>query len=583
MRHLYRSAREEILRAAAEAAAAGLFSFPDAFTAKVTAEPPREASHGDISTNIAMLLAKENACAPRALAEKFLPALSENPLFATAEIAGPGFINLRFADNALYDAFAALLALKEEYAPRDCVSGRVNVEYVSANPTGPMHIGHARGAVFGDALSALLERAGAEVTREYYINDAGAQIDTVARSVEHRYRELLGEETGPVPEGCYPGAYVIDIARTLREAEGDNLMSLPEEERLALLKRFAVDTVMEMIRGDLAELGIKHDVFTSEKALADSGAVAKTTALLQEKGLLYEGVLEAPKGKTPEDWEPRPQTLFKSTEFGDDQDRALVKSDGTHTYFAGDAAYHADKIARGFNALHIVLGADHGGYVKRLSAVTSALSGGTVPITAHIAQIVRFFVGGEPLKMSKRAGVFVTVHDVVKELGGDAVRFIMLTRKNDAPLDFDIDLAREQSKDNPVFYVQYAYARACSVMRQAAESAPEALQASNTAAAAEGYAFSPSEKQLQKTLLEWPRALEQAATAAEPHRIADYARKCAQLFHSLWAEGSANAELRFIIQEKPKDTAARLALLNAFLYTMASALGVLGVNAPEEM
>jgi arginyl-tRNA synthetase len=550
----------------------------------VTAEPPRDPSHGDVSTNAAMVIAKKAGKSPKELAELILPELKKFPEVESAEIAGAGFINMRLKSDIWYDVLLEILKSGLSYGNSDMGKGeRVNVEYVSANPTGPMHIGHARGAVYGDALALLLLKAGYNVTKEYYINDAGAQIDVLAKSSYLRYREALGE-TIEIPAGLYPGEYLKTVGESLAQKYGRDLLDKSEKEWLPLVRQFAVDSMLIMIKKDLADLGIVHDVFTSEKAIQDSGKIEQALETLDKKGLLYQGVLEPPKGKKPDDWEERKQTLFRSTDFGDDIDRALKKSDGSYTYFSSDIAYHLDKIQRGFNRMVLVLGADHGGYIKRMKSAVSALSDKQAELDIKISQLVNFMEDGVPMKMSKRAGTFTTVRDVLEEVGKDVIRFIMLTRKNDAVLDFDLKLVKEQSKDNPVFYVQYANARARSVLRNAAAEAPEAVALSKNIRK-EHLKLLDSEAELTmiKFMASWPRIVEAAAAANEPHRIAFYLQELAAEFHSLWNKGKDDAILRFIIKENKELTAARLAMLEAMIAVIASGLFIFNIEPVREM
>jgi arginyl-tRNA synthetase len=538
-------------------------------------EPPRDPTHGDLSTNAAMVLGKPARMAPKALADKLKPALEALPGVTGVEIAGPGFINLRLTDAFWQTRLADILKAGAAYGDSAIGGGEaVNVEYVSANPTGPMHVGHCRGAVFGDALSGLLEKAGFAVTREYYINDAGSQVDVLARSAHLRYREALGE-TVTIPEGLYPGDYLKPVGAAIARAEGERWRSAPEGEWLPQFRRLAIDAMMGLIREDLAALGIRHKVFASEKALHEGGAVKAAVDDLANRGLVYTGVLEPPKGKLPDDWEPRPQLLFRASQFGDDIDRPLQKSDGAWTYFAADIAYHWDKYRRGFRHLINVLGADHGGYVKRLQAAVKAVSNGEASLDVKIIQLVNLMDGGEPVKMSKRSGTFVTLRDVVDEVGKDVVRFIMLTRKNDAALDFDYQKVREQSKDNPVFYVQYAHARVHSVLRRAGMAAGD-----NPPVAMLSH---PAEIALVRTLANWPRIVEQAALAHEPHRIAFYLYDLAAEFHALWNRGNDEPGLRFVQDGQPDLTRARLAMITGVAAVIASGLKVLGVTPVEEM
>jgi arginyl-tRNA synthetase len=545
----------------------------------VAVEPPRDPSHGDMATNAAMALAKAAKMNPRALAEALAPKLAADPRVASVEVAGPGFINLRLADAVWRDVLRAALAAGADFGRSTLGAGkRVNVEFVSANPTGPMHVGHARGAVFGDALAALMAFAGWNVTREYYINDAGAQVDVLARSAHLRYREALGE-TVEIPAGLYPGDYLVPVGQALARDHGRTLMEMPEAEWLPIVRAFAIDAMMGMIREDLAALGVRMDHFQSEAAIARSGAVEKAVATLEAEGLIYVGTLEPPKGKAPEDWEPRPQTLFRSTAYGDDADRPLKKSDGTWTYFAPDIAYHFDKITRGYDLLIDVLGADHAGYVKRMQAVVQALSKGRVPLDVKLCQLVKLYKNGEPFKMSKRAGSFVTLRDVVDEVGAGVARFTMLTRRNDAALDFDFAKAVEQSKDNPVFYVQYAHARVASMRRM---GAGQGVDAAAVAAADLSVLTHPAQIALMKKIAEWPRQVEQAADAHEPHRIAFFLYDLASAFHSLYNLGRDEPALR-VIQGEPAGDAARLALADAVAVVISAGLGMLGVTPLDEM
>ncbi|MDE2385069.1 MAG: arginine--tRNA ligase [Alphaproteobacteria bacterium] len=541
---------------------------------KVTAEPPRDATHGDISTNVAMVLAKPAGTNPRALAALLEPVLAAHADVGKVSVAGPGFINLTLKPAIWPRALAAVLGQKDAYGSSKLGQGeKVNVEYVSANPTGPLHVGHCRGAVFGDALASLLAFSGYEVTKEYYINDAGAQVDVLAQSAFLRYREALGEQVGEIPSGLYPGDYLKPVGAALAKEHGNSLLS--RNDWLPLVRDKAISMMMDMIRDDLAALAIKQEVFFSEKSLQTSGAVAGALAALEKAGHIYVGKLPPPKGETPPDWEDREQTLFRASAFGDDTDRALKKSDGSFTYFASDVAYAENKIARGFGQLIYVLGADHGGYVKRLQAVASAFSGGKVQVDVKLCQLVKLFRNGEPVKMSKRAGEFVTLRDVVDEVGADVVRFMMLYRKNEAPLDFDFAKVTEQSKDNPVFYVQYAHARICSVLR----NAPANLSGTPDFA----LLTDEAEVALIRKIVEFPRAIEAAALAHEPHRIAFYLYELASEFHSLWNRGKELPQLRFILEGQDNVTLTRLAFLTAIRYCLANGLRVLGVTPVEEM
>ncbi|MBZ6074778.1 arginine--tRNA ligase [Microvirga puerhi] len=554
---------------------------------RVVVEPPRDPSHGDLATNAAMVLAKEARMNPRALADLIVAELREDPQVAKGEVAGPGFINLKLVPEALYDVLRAAITEGEAFGRSGRGAGiAVNVEYVSANPTGPMHVGHGRGAVFGDALAALLGFAGHAVAREYYINDAGAQVDVLARSAYLRYREALGADIGTIPEGLYPGDYLKPVGEALARTHGKSLLDKSEAEWLPLVREVSINTMMDMIREDLAALNIHHDVFFSERSLQqdNGGEVAKTIAELQERGLVYMGRLPPPKGQKDEDWEDREQLLFRATEFGDEVDRPLLKSDGSFTYFASDIAYHRSKFERGFASMIDVWGADHGGYVKRMQAAVKAVTGGKGDLDVKLCQLVRLLRGGEPVKMSKRAGDFVTLRDVVDEVGRDAVRFMMLFRKNDATLDFDLAKVVEQSKDNPVFYVQYAHARCASVFRQAREAFPS--QDFSTQALAEAdlsLLQDEAEMDLIHRIAQFPRMVEAAAEAHEPHRVAFYLYDVASAFHSLWNKGKDLPQLRFVNQTDKDSTQARLALVHALKGVLAAGLAILGVTAPDEM
>jgi arginyl-tRNA synthetase len=547
----------------------------------VSVEPPRDPAHGDMATNAAMVLAKPSGSEPRAIAEALAERLRADPRIASAEVAGPGFLNLRLAPDLWRSVVKAALEEGAGYGRSAMGAGRkVNVEFVSANPTGPMHVGHARGAVFGDALAALLSYAGHAVTREYYINDAGAQVDVLARSAYERYREAHGLSP-EIAEGLYPGDYLIPVGLALKEKYGAALLDQAEAEWLTPVREFATERMMAMIREDLAALGVRMDVYSSEKAIHVSGRIEAAIDTLRGMGLIYEGVLDPPKGKAPEDWEPREQTLFRSTAHGDDVDRPIKKSDGSWTYFAPDIAYHYDKVQRGFDLLIDVLGADHGGYVKRLKAVVGALSGGKVVLDVKLIQLVKLFKNGAPFKMSKRAGTFVTLRDVVDEVGADVTRFVMLTRKNDAALDFDFAKVLEQSKDNPVFYVQYAHARVCSVLRKAAEAGIDVSDA--VLAGADLSALShEAETQLMKKLAEWPRLVEIAAKGFEPHRVAFYLYELASEFHALWHRGNETESLRFL-QGDAAFSQAKIALARATAVVISAGLAILGVTPLEEM
>ena len=552
---------------------------------KVEATPTRDVTHGDVATNVAMVLGAQIGKNPKEIAALFVDKLQAMEWIDKVEIAGAGFINMTLAPSVWQSAVLDIIVEGRGYGNSNIGKGkRVNVEFVSANPTGPMHVGHGRGAVFGDALATLLIKAGYDVTREYYINDAGAQVDKLAESVFLRYRESCGEKIDGIPEGLYPGEYLIPISEALQRIHGAALLERNREEWLPIIRDYTIEAVMEMVKDDLSIIGISHDVFTSERAITEAGEVEDAMHILSKKGLLYEGVLEAPKGKIPDDWEARPQTLFKSTQFGDDCDRPVKKSDGSWTYFAPDIAYHYDKCKRRFDWLINVFGADHGGYVKRLKAAVSALSDNKVIIDIKLCQLVKFLRNGEPAKMSKRAGTFVTVREVVEEVGRDVFRFIMLTRKNDAPLDFDFAKVTEQSKDNPVFYVQYAHARARSIRRNVAAEMPQAMQLAQTPSYELLSLLShPQELALIRLMCSWPRMVESAAISLEPHRIAFYLQDLAATFHGLWNQGNGDAGLRFIIKDDIKLTAARVALAHALSFVLASGLMVLGVEPVEEM
>lgn len=546
----------------------------------VTAEAPRDASHGDIATNAAMVLVKQARMKPRDIAEMIAEKLKAIESVEEVEIAGPGFINIRLSAVFIQNQVGEILEHGIDYGRSDYGGNeKVNVEYVSVNPTGPLHVGHCRGAVFGDALATLLDHVGFDVTREYYINDAGGQIDVLARSTYIRYLEALGETIDEIPEGLYPGEYLIPVGVALADKFGDQWKGKPESEWLYPVRSFATDAMMDLIREDLNTLGIQHDVFFSELTLHENGGIQKGLEQLEEKGLIYTGVLEPPKGKLPDDWEERPQTLFKSTEFGDDVDRALKKSDGAWTYFAADVAYHSDKVDRGFNTLIDVWGADHGGYVKRVQSVVKALSDDRAALDVRLCQMVKLLRDGEPIKMSKRSGNFITLRDVVEEVGKDVVRFIMLTRKNDASLDFDFARVTEQSKDNPVFYVQYGNARVCSVLRKANEAFPDI----DISKADLSLLKDESELQLIKAMTNWPRIVESAALAREPHRISYYLYDLASEFHALWNKGNDRVDLRFIIDDNKEITLSRLAMITAFSKIIAAGLNILGVEPLNEM
>jgi arginyl-tRNA synthetase len=558
---------------------------PEDLLTRLVVEPPRDPAHGDLSTNAAMLVAKPLGKKPREIATALVAQLGNDPDVTSVEIAGPGFINFRLTNAIWHDVLRAVAKDGADFGRSNIGKGeKVNVEFVSANPTGPMHVGHTRGAIFGDALSSLMQFVGYDVTREYYINDAGSQIDTLAKSALLRYREALGE-TIEIPKGLYPGDYLIPVGEALKAEFGDRLTHDPDDVVLPIVKERVIAAMLDLIRADLAQLNIHHDVFFSERTLhGQGGDIDLTLQWLREKGMVYEGRLEAPKGKTPDDWEDREQTLFRATDYGDDVDRALVKSDGSYTYFAADIAYHRNKYLRGFNHMVNVLGADHSGYIKRLQAAVTAVSEGHAEIDVRICQLVRLLKNGEPFKMSKRSGDLVTLADVVEEVGPDATRFMLLFRRNDASMDFDFAVVKEQTRDNPVFYVQYAYARACSVFRAAARDLP-ALDLSDEAihAAEIERIVTPEEMDLVRVVAQWPRTVAQAAIAHEPHRVAFYLHDLAAAFHGFWAKGNQDVQLRFVNAEEPKVTLARLALVDAVRQVLSNGLTLLGVTAPEEL
>jgi arginyl-tRNA synthetase len=558
---------------------------------RVVVEPPRDASHGDMATNAAMVLAKDAKAKPRDLADKIAEKLRADDLVASVKVAGPGFINLTLKPQVWTAELLTMLREGSSYGKSAIGRGaKVNVEYVSANPTGPMHVGHCRGAVFGDALCGLLDFGGYDVTREYYINDAGAQVDVLARSAYLRYLEALGENIGEIPEGLYPGDYLVPVGQALAAEHGDKLKAMPENAWLPIVRAKSIAMMMDMIKGDLAALNIKHDVFFSERSLIETGnnKVAETIDFLRAKGDIYEGRLPPPKGKPVEDYEDRIQTLFRATAYGDDVDRPLIKSDGSYTYFASDIAYHKNKVDRGFLDMINVFGADHGGYIKRMQAAVKAISAGKAALDIKVVQLVRLLRAGEQVRMSKRSGDFVTLREVVDEVGSDAVRFMMLFRKNDAVLDFDLAKVLEQSKDNPVFYVQYGHARGHSIFKNAREVVPDlpeddAARLAYLGDAPVGLLTDPAELDLLKRLTLYPRMVEAAAVAHEPHRIAFYLYDLASEFHALWTKGRDLPYLRFIITNDAEITRARLAMVQGVVSVLASGLAVLGVHAPTEM
>ncbi len=568
------------------AALAALYpELTEAALSRLVVEPPRDPGHGDLSSNAAMVVSKPLGRSPRDIAAALAEHFAADPDVASVDVAGPGFLNFRIADRLWLDVLRAVGREGAAFGRSDVGKGeRVNVEYVSANPTGPMHVGHTRGAVFGDTLASLMAYSGYEVTREYYINDAGSQVDTLARSTLLRYREALGE-TIEIPPGLYPGEYLVPVGQALAREYGASLAGKPEDEALPLVRERVLAAMMELIKSDLAKLNIHHDVFFSERQLhGQGGDIDLTLKWLRDKGMIYQGRLEPPKGKTPEDWEDREQTLFRATDWGDDVDRPLAKSDGSYTYFAADIAYHRNKYLRGFKHMINVLGADHSGYVKRLQAAVKAISEGEAEVDVRICQLVRLMKGGEPFKMSKRSGDLVTVADVVEEVGADATRFMLLFRRNDAAMDFDFALVKEQTRDNPVFYVQYAHARTCSVFRVAERDlpgldiSPAALQGAEL-----GRLSTPAEFELVRAVAQWPRTVAAAAIAHEPHRIAFYLYELAAAFHGFWAKGKEDVSLRFVNADDPTLTLARLALVDAVRQVIVNGLSILGVSAPDEL
>jgi arginyl-tRNA synthetase len=552
---------------------------------RINLEPPRDPSHGDMTTNAAMVLSKPAGMNPREVAAKIADKMKSLDSVESVDIAGPGFINFNLSNFFWHAQMIDILDQGVHYGDSKLGQDtKINVEFVSANPTGPLHVAHARGAVTGDALSLLLRKVGYNVTTEYYINDAGSQVDTLARSTHLRYLEALGEDIGTIPDGLYPGDYLISVGKALADRDGGKWKFVDEAEWLAEFRKFAVAQMMDLVRDDLKSLGIKQNVFTSENALVEAGAVDDVYKTLNEKGLVYIGELEAPKGQAQDDWEPRQQTLFKATEFGDDTDRPLKKSDGSWTYFTNDIANHLDKYRRGFSQMIDIFGADHGGYVKRMKAATTAVTGGEGSLEIKLCQMVHLMKGGEPIRMSKRSGNFVTLRDLIDEVGRDVVRFIMLTRKSDTQMEFDLQKVLEQSRDNPVFYVQYAHARCHSVLRNALE----ALSVTDIAALdLKDVTFArlddPAELEIIRTMVNWPRVVEGAAHAREPHRIAYYLNELATQFHGLWNKGKDDASLRFILANDKELTRARLALIQSVAFVIASGLDVFGVDPVEEL
>jgi arginyl-tRNA synthetase len=557
----------------------------DELVARAVVEPPRDAGHGDLSSNAAMVVAKPLGKNPREIATALAEHFKSDPDVASVEVAGPGFLNFRLNEPVWHRVLKAIDVQGEAFGKADLGHGqKVNVEYVSANPTGPMHVGHTRGAVFGDALASLLAYVGYDVTREYYINDAGGQIEVLAQSAFLRYREALGEVI-EIPRGLYPGDYLKPVGEELASQFAGQLRYVPETEWMPTVKAHVLRAMLELIKTDLANLGVKHDVFFSEQTLhGQGGDIDLTLDWLREQGLVYQGTLEPPKGQVDEDWEAREQTLFRAKDFGDDTDRALVKSDGSYTYFAADIAYHRNKYLRGFNDMINVLGADHSGYVKRLQAAVKAVSGGEAAIDVKIMQLVRLMRNGEPVTMSKRSGDFIRLSDLVEEVGADAVRFMLLFRRNEQAMDFDFALVKEQSRDNPVFYVQYAHARTCSVFRTAESELPALeLSGEELSKAPLERLVSPADIELIKVLAQWPRTVSAAALAHEPHRIAFYLYELAAAFHGFWAKGKDDRTLRFVNPEDLKLTLARLALVDAVRQVLVNGLTVLGVSAPDEL
>lgn len=579
--NLFTHVREILIEVLKELSAQSVLPIDTDFS-NITVEPPKDSRHGDMSTNAAMVLSKSVEVKPRELAQIISEALSPKEIIASVDIAGPGFINITLSNFSWHGLLSAVLMSGVNFGKSGMGSSqKVNVEFVSANPTGPLHVGHTRGAVFGDALANLLAYSGYDVTREYYINDGGSQVDVLARSIFLRYQEAFGKEV-VFQEGTYPGDYLIPIAKALKEKVGDLYLNKPEDNWLPELRNFAVEAMMNLIRSDLDLLGIEMDTFFSEKSLYGSGKIEAALGRLRDNGLIYKGVLEPPKGKKTDDWEPREQTLFKSTEHGDDVDRPVLKSDGSWTYFAPDIAYHFDKISRGFDILIDVFGADHGGYVKRMKAAVSALSSGEVPLDIKLCQLVKLYQNGEPFKMSKRAGNFVMLRDLVEQVGPDVTRFVMLTRKNDAALDFDFQKVLEQSRENPVFYVQYAHARIKSVIRKAealnVDTSDYALSEANLSSLTHA-----SELSLIKKLAEWPRIVELSARLYEPHRLAFYLFDLSSELHSHWGKGGENPHLRFLQSDDMTITKSKIALARAVSIVISSGLAILGVQPAEKM
>lgn len=577
--NFFHSFREEILQATQTLMQKGFL--PEGLeTDKITTEPPRDPSHGDLATNAAMILAKPAKKNPQEIGEALAQELKRVPFVEEVSVAGPGFINLRLSPEFWYKQLSIILEQKEEYGSSNLGLGeKINLEYVSANPTGPIHAGHGRVSVVADVLANLLEKVGYRVLREYYVNDAGAQAEKLAKSTYLRYREALGEKIDEIPEGYYPGDYLKEVGQALAERDGSKWLEAEEKDWLEPFREFAINAMMTQIRKDLALMGIYHEVFTSETELHKVGAINSAINTLQKRGLVYEGILEPPKGKVIEDWEPRVQLLFRSSQFGDDTDRALQKSNGSWTYFAGDIAYHYDKFCRGYTHMINVWGADHVGTVKRVKSAVTAITEGKGDLDIILCQIVNFMEGGQPVKMSKRAGSFIEVSEVIEKVGKDAFRFMMISRKSDAHLDFDFKKVLEQTKDNPVFYIQYAHARCYSVMRMVQEVLPgwEKRESSFNLLRDE------DELQLLKLLAGWPRQVEIAALSREPHRLCYYLYEVAQQFHMLWNKGKDNTLLRFIIPQNPETTRARLGMIQGVAHVIASGLYIFGVTPVQEM
>lgn len=578
--NFFNSFREEILKVLEGLVQKGLLN-PGLDYEKITTEPPRDSSHGDLATNAALVLAKPAQKNPREIALLIADELKSLPFVEDVSVAGPGFINLKLSSEFWYQELRTILEKKEKYGSSILGLGeKINLEYVSINPTGPMHAGHGQVAVVADVLANLLEKVGYRVLREYYVNDAGGQAEKLAKSTYLRYKEALGEKIELIPEGYYPGDYLKEVGQALAERDGEKWISLSEEEWLEPFKEFAVNAMMTNIRQDLSLMGITHEVFTSETELHKSGAIEAAIKALKDRGLVYEGILEPPKGKIIEDWEPRLQLLFRSTEFGDDTDRALQKSDGSWTYFAGDIAYHYDKFKRGYTQMINVWGADHAGTVKRITAAVDAITEGKGHLDVILCQMVNFMEGGKPFKMSKRAGTFIEIREVIDKVGVDPYRFMMVSRKNDTHLDFDFEKVLEKTRDNPVFYVQYAHARCHSVMRMAQDVFPGWEEISPQSF---DLLTDEDELKLLKLLAGWPRQVEIAALAREPHRLSYYLYEIAGQFHMLWNKGKDNALLRFILPQNYDLTRARLAIIQGVAFVIGSGLTIFGVTPVEEM